>query len=342
VKVHENKLIENAGVNAAKAFFEAQRCVFQSVALENDYGKDAYVDHTDDGEVSGLCVALQIKSGEKYVRRDGFAIPVEGHEQVWRDASLPVAGVVHDPDTGSLFWVNITAHLVAHAGERVTTIPVPKGNVLTPSTLREDFWPAMRFTPRPTINPILAVLSHDPASQEAALVECFGLGRNDARALVCVRYLLRALSGGPLRLAVRILAHATSHPDIFWTQTNWLPDAVRQRVRETFRWSDDEILALLASAEYDEWRRGLPGQNGYHLLVEDADLPSKLERLVSRAFDMSDDTGSTAVALALDLAAEQGLLTFERLAQREPRVLQMGGADEVVRVLREFGSVGMF
>jgi hypothetical protein len=65
VKVHENKLIENAGVNAAKAFFEAQRCVFQSVALENDYGKDAYGDHTDDGEVS-QCVAVQhVQRGDR-------------------------------------------------------------------------------------------------------------------------------------------------------------------------------------------------------------------------------------------------------------------------------------
>lgn len=72
MKVPENRPIAQAGVIAARAFFEAERCVFQEVGLENDFGKDAYVDQTDaERHLTGLCVALQIKSGAKYRRSDG-------------------------------------------------------------------------------------------------------------------------------------------------------------------------------------------------------------------------------------------------------------------------------
>lgn len=64
MKLRKNRPIERAGVNAARTLFEAAGYVFQEVELGNDYGKDAYVDLVDGDKATGICVALQIKSGD--------------------------------------------------------------------------------------------------------------------------------------------------------------------------------------------------------------------------------------------------------------------------------------
>ena len=41
------------------------------------------------------------------------AIPVEGHEAVWRCSTLPLVGIVFDPETRTLHWCDITSFLEA-------------------------------------------------------------------------------------------------------------------------------------------------------------------------------------------------------------------------------------
>ena len=67
MKIRPNRKIEREAVNATKAFFESCDCVCQEV----DLGKDLYVDITDSGKLTGLCVALQVKGGVSYRRRMG-------------------------------------------------------------------------------------------------------------------------------------------------------------------------------------------------------------------------------------------------------------------------------
>ena len=51
------------GVNAARMFFENNDCAFQEIGLENDFGKDAYIDIGEAGSVTKSLRSLQIKSG---------------------------------------------------------------------------------------------------------------------------------------------------------------------------------------------------------------------------------------------------------------------------------------
>jgi len=118
MKTRKNRLIERGGVNAVRSLFEASGHVFQEVDLANDYGKDAYVDLVNDNQVTGICVSLQIKSGEKYRRASGYAIPIEDHDVVWRQSTLPVAGIVYDPASGQLYWESITSFLAKHPSDR--------------------------------------------------------------------------------------------------------------------------------------------------------------------------------------------------------------------------------
>jgi hypothetical protein len=203
VRLRNNRRTERAGINETRAFFEDCDYVFQEVDLGNDYGKDAYVDLVDGQEITGLCVALQIKSGVSFRRASGYAIPIEGHAEVWRRSSLPIAGIVYDPESNALYWCDITTFLSEHAKDLPSDIPVSRVNVLTKETLETVFKPLFRRLARERTvgQAVLRLCANREDIQAGALVDCFGAGRSDARVFILLRYLLALLKDEPLRMA---------------------------------------------------------------------------------------------------------------------------------------------
>ncbi len=90
---------------------------------------------TRNGRRTGHVIAVQVKSGAKYRRADGYAIPVGDHAQDWGLSRIPVIGVVYDRGSKELFWVNLTKVLKEYGGT-ISWIPIPKENILSDSTLR--------------------------------------------------------------------------------------------------------------------------------------------------------------------------------------------------------------
>ncbi len=69
------------------------------------------VNFTRGGKRTGYWIAIQVKSGKKYKRAKGYAIPVEDHFDDWRQSRIPIIGVVYDMKKKELFWVNLTEQL---------------------------------------------------------------------------------------------------------------------------------------------------------------------------------------------------------------------------------------
>ncbi len=102
MKLRANRITEREAVNAARAFFESCDFVCQEVDQANDYGKDLYVDFTDEKRLTGLCIGVQVKGGVSFRLASGYFIPVdEDHARVWARSSLPIAGIVYDLKTKS-------------------------------------------------------------------------------------------------------------------------------------------------------------------------------------------------------------------------------------------------
>jgi hypothetical protein len=94
-----SRITSRDGVNAARTFFEHHGCTFQEIGQQHDFGKDAYIDVADDRKITHLCVALQIKSGASYRAAAGdYLIPVDNHADLWRRSTVPVFGIVYDPN----------------------------------------------------------------------------------------------------------------------------------------------------------------------------------------------------------------------------------------------------
>jgi tetratricopeptide (TPR) repeat protein len=109
---------------------------------------DAYVDLGSHGSLTGTCAALQIKGGSSFgnVRR-GYRIPTrESHRSVWRESTIPVIGIVYDPRTECLHWVNITEFLRVHRDSK-GAVPVPAENRLVSAIIDTDFRSSIESTP---------------------------------------------------------------------------------------------------------------------------------------------------------------------------------------------------
>ncbi|TVZ75376.1 DUF4365 domain-containing protein [Streptomyces sp. BK340] len=131
--ISASRKIERAGVNALRTLLEEHDHLVQEIDGGADHGEDLYVAFASEGRRTGHVIAIQVKSGKKYKRANGYAIPVAGHRDDWKESRLPVVGVVYDRDEKRLFWVNLTEEL--RRGSEATWIQVPRVNELTDESL---------------------------------------------------------------------------------------------------------------------------------------------------------------------------------------------------------------
>ncbi|MGW0968744.1 tetratricopeptide repeat protein [Streptomyces sp. NPDC002516] len=120
-------------MNTLRALLEENDQIVQEIDGGNDYGEDLLVMFTKDGYRTGVSIAVQVKSGAKYKRANGYAIPVDEHADDWQRSLLPVFGVVFDVDTRKLFWTNLTEALAASPSS--TWIHLKSANELTESNV---------------------------------------------------------------------------------------------------------------------------------------------------------------------------------------------------------------
>ncbi|MEV8204341.1 DUF4365 domain-containing protein [Streptomyces sp. NPDC079189] len=136
--VRASRKIERAGVNALRALLEEHEHIVQEIDGGNDHGEDMIVNFTRAGKRTPYWIAIQVKSGKKYKRANGYAIPVEDHFDDWRQSRIPILGVVYDMKKKELFWVNLTEQLRA-VGESPGWVQVANTSPLKSETVEEFY-----------------------------------------------------------------------------------------------------------------------------------------------------------------------------------------------------------
>ncbi|MFG2926968.1 DUF4365 domain-containing protein [Streptomyces achromogenes] len=110
-KVPESRRIGRMAVNEVRALLERHGHIVQEIDGGNDHGEDLHVTFVHGGQRTEDSVAVQVKGGVAVRTRRGHRVRVGDHVENWRDGSLPVLCVVHDPERGGLFWANATRQL---------------------------------------------------------------------------------------------------------------------------------------------------------------------------------------------------------------------------------------
>jgi hypothetical protein len=339
-----NRLVEREGINAVRSLFERCGCIFQEVAQQNDFGKDAYVDVANNGKFGNLCVALQIKSGKSYRTKSGtYFIPLDLHAQTWRDSTVPVFGTVYDPDDRSIRWVDMTGHLRANPRQTTGVIPIARECVLTDASVTTDFARAINAYALAGSSLIaLNLLSTVHEIQLNAVFDCWGLGRHDARYLQLLRRVIIDLDSGGTRRAIWLLSHLTPHPDIFWTPENWIPESIKSKVRPSFRWSAQEIAHMFRSVGNEELGRGTLGQALHMLLAEDPNFTSSTRGAVDELMRQSELDCAVRALITAVTSAQNPRDELEQVLRSHPQLLESEWMCDIRATLREFGYFSLY
>lgn len=258
---NSTRATSRAGVRECAAYFEDRDCVFQEIGQQNDFGKDAYVDLPLDGGTEGHCVALQIKAGPSYRRGDGsLFVPIDQHATTWRESTVPVFGVVFDPELRQLGWVDLTGYLRQNPNVMSGRISVPAAQLLTETSFAAFCLAVAGYGQSPTQTLSLDLLSNDPVRQSQALHDAWALSRHDVRYFLLCRRVLVELPPVQTRWLIWRLSHVAGNPDILYTPETWLPLAIQARLRASFRWSANEIVHAFLAIGPEDWGRGTLGQ----------------------------------------------------------------------------------
>ncbi|HDR9128370.1 TPA: DUF4365 domain-containing protein [Burkholderia vietnamiensis] len=343
-KIPMNRRAEREGINAAQAFFERNNCVFQEVALQNDFGKDAYLDVTRDGVFGPLCVALQIKSGRSYRTDAGnYLIPLNHHAETWRDSTVPIFGVVYDPDDLQLRWIDLTGYLRDNPGKITGAISVEASSMLTDASLTGEFLIAVqRYSSASGALIVPNIFSDVPDQQIDAIFDAWALGRSDARYLLLLRRAVLELCRDATRRAIWLLAHVTSHPDIFWTPNNWIPEDVKRRVRTSFRWSAEEIYHMFMALDVEEMGRGTLGQSLHLILLEDGEAIESMKQAVGRLLQMNQINHAMFVLVTMLASSKDPKKILEEMLSRYAVLLENEWCKDIRISLREENRLDIY
>jgi hypothetical protein len=344
VKNTTERVTSREGINAVQAFFEHNLCVFQEVAQQNDFGKDGYVDlGNDDGVVTCLCAALQVKSGVSYKSARGdYFIPLDDHAETWRFSTVPVFGIVFDPDVDVLRWVDLTGYLREHPEKNHGSVPVSGDSVLDELTLRREFRTALAAYTANGLGSLTFNLLTPGPRQLDAVFDAWALGRFDARYFLVLRRLILDLRSEALIQAIVLLSHAGDHPDIFWTKDNWVPQKIQDAILPAFKWSPEEIAHMLKVVDDEDWGRGTRGQCIDVLLYEDRKVVPKLELAIGLLLEEDEESAAARAAMLSLIHSRDQRQELNRLAECYPILLEDEWFREVAATVRESGFISMY
>ena len=174
---------------------------------------------------------------------------------------------------------------------------------------------------------MLELFDEDDQRRCVAVDDCFARGRGDARALIMLRRVLPSLRAESLSRTIWLLSHATNHPDILWTERNWIPRAIEEQVRASLRWSTSEVYSLVAAVEIRTkagepgWERGGLGQCLWHVLAPDPNLRRQAREALALALDDGElDTAHRLLVIAQYLA-DNSAQEVDELLLRHPDLL---------------------
>lgn len=344
MKNTSERITSREGINAVQTFFERNLCVFQEVAQQNDFGKDGYVDlGNDDGVVSCLCAAIQVKSGVSYRSAQGdYFIPLDGHAETWRFSTVPVFGIVFDPDVDVLSWVDITGYLREHPEMNHGSVPISRDSVLNELSLRREFRAALAAYTASGLGSLTFNLLSSGPRQLDAVFDAWAMGRFDARYFLVLRRLILDLRSAALIQAIVLLSHAGDHPDIFWTKDNWVPQNIQDAILPSFNWSPEEIIHMLKAVDNEDWVRGTRGQCIDVLFYEDRKVVSKLELAIGLLFEEGEELAAARAAVLSLTHSRDQRQELDRLAERYPFLLEHEWFREVAATVREWGIISMY
>lgn len=334
-------VIGQQGVNAFQRRCLELSWIFQETSQQSDFGKDGYLDFAPRSVVTGPCIAVQIKGGRSMKRGGGYTLKVsKSQRRFWEMSTVPVFGIVWDPDEDALFWCDISGKLRTDGLE--AKLFAPNTQELNTAEGANAF---LEYAIASTIaGPIaLALASEDKFLQIAAVEDTLAWGRQDPRYFILLRRVMFGLHPHALDHAIYVLGKLTLNYDVLADKL-WIGQENCTALRSHFKWTVSEVVALLDRIEDDGIYRGTFGQNIYWLIVGDDnwDFISIVEQAVVLAVEMGRTTAAAwGLIISVFWAEKRGEAKLAELLERQPKLQSIWSVDQIREELKQNGEIDL-
>lgn len=331
--------------------------VVDEVDGRSDYGRDLNVDLTRDSEVTGGIIGVQVKGGASYCKHGEWVIPAAPADwEYWRSSTVPIIGMIHDPATGIIRWRNLTRLARSRVMLEDSYSPPAQSDELTEvavsDVLDDDTFDTFvdqleAYLAATADSAYLLLLDPDDAVRCRGVFNCWTLGRHDPRPLILLRRLLPSLTERSLIDGIHVLAHATSHPDIFWTKQNWISPLIEKDIQASFRWFPDELAELVNAIETmddggADWQRGGVGQSLWSIMVVDPELCSKLPAAIRTCVQAGRIQAAVRLLICYQYLTDNPVADVDAIMAANPALAEDEMAGWVVEELNEHGSFPVY
>jgi Domain of unknown function (DUF4365) len=144
-KAGNSYMQERRGISALQAYAAANGQIWRETGT-GDVGIDGQLEFvTQDGFATGRTVGAQVKAGPSFFQNPSAAgwkfYPQEKHRNYWEHFPLPVLLILHNPEGGDSYWIDIRQALRVPTRQECPFVKVPKINLLqstNPATLFEN------------------------------------------------------------------------------------------------------------------------------------------------------------------------------------------------------------
>ena len=315
-KWKKSKQTENSGLLYVASVVNECNCILNKVDGSNDIGLDGYLEFVERESVTGLCIGLQVKSGDSYQNQGHKFANIKGdkdHFIYWSEHTLPIAGITFIPEDNKAYWIDITKFLKDNPSvikDGPYTIPVNKDSVFDASTFPQFYQSFLSYKNSfnedwnfgRTLRSIVDFRSINMRID--ALKSLFYFHRNQKESWYYVVQQFRIEDDERIQgLLIHTLRHVISHGDIFWHKDNIVDNETIKYARTLISkyYGMDEIEKLLDHIDDETGiSRGSFGQNIYPIIDLIPDKVEFLKKLIIKS-ETSDHVRSWAAIILIDI-----------------------------------------
>jgi len=119
LKINKKIQLGKRGIDLIQTMVDDNDCFFHEIKQENGVGIDAIIELSNKGVLTGVNVAVQIKTGDSYIDylNKKCTIPIGKHKNYWKNHALPVYGLACVLKNNCFYYVDIKNYIIVHEKE---------------------------------------------------------------------------------------------------------------------------------------------------------------------------------------------------------------------------------
>lgn len=311
-KFPKTKITENQGMIYVQEVLNECKCIFNKVDGSNDVGLDGYLEFSENESMTGLCVAIQIKSGDSNLNSDG-SISLKSdksHFEFWNSHILPIIGVVYIPKQKTAYWIDITYHLKDDniISNGPYSIRVPSGQIFSierfenlythlkkyKNVYRSDSFFGKAIADLVNINPY--------PRRYTAIKSLFSYQRDRLETWFYLINQFKIESDVEVqKILLYCFRHIVSHGDVYWHKGNIIDHEIRLYARGLIKqmYNFDDLYKLICLIGEDGISRGSIGQDIYEVISLIPNPVEGLKKIILNV-EVDDDTRFWTAVILID------------------------------------------